>query len=74
MEDNKIKITKKVADFIKSKRLAMGMTQTEFAELIFQDGSRKPWISNIERGRPITLLTLEKIFEAINADIKIIEY
>ena len=72
--DQKITITKKIATFIRQKRLVLGMSQREFAIHVFGDQRKKDWIGKIERGRPISLLTVEKIFEKVNADISIIEY
>ena len=67
-------INKKVATFIRNKRIAMGINQTDFAEMIFKDPKKQYWISNIENGRGITVDTLGRILEALNCDIELIEY
>jgi len=71
---DRIKISDKVAKFIKDKRLALGMSQREFAEFVFDDRHKKSWISRVEGGKNINLTSLERIFEKINADISFLEY
>ena len=58
--------------FIREKRIALGLTQTEFAEIIFGNSSRSR-IAQIENGRDITLTTLNTICEKLNVDINFIE-
>ena len=67
-------LSQKTAEFIKAKRIALGMTQKEFAVHLFDDVKHRPWVSRIENGRQITVETLGKIMKRLNADIEIIEY
>ena len=71
--EKEITITKKVATFIKEKRMALGMTQKEFADHVFDNTNKHDWISRIEMGRGITLTTVERIFSKIGANIDITE-
>lgn len=71
--ENPNKITSKVATFIREKRIAMGLTQQELAELAFNDAGKRAWITRIENGRGISLITVEKIFEALKCNIIIQE-
>jgi transcriptional regulator with XRE-family HTH domain len=72
---NDVRINEKVANFIKEKRLALGMTQKEFAVHLFGHEKHQGWIAKIEgRKRGITLDTLGRIFEKLDADLSIIEY
>lgn len=64
----------KIATFIKEKRLALGMSQREFAEHVFEDAKKKDWICRIELGRGISVKTLDIILEKLNSNIDIIEY
>lgn len=73
MQDDKIKITEKLTIFIKQKRLSLGMTQKEFAKFALDDEKYHDWISKIERGRSITLTTLERIFKNLDCDLEITE-
>lgn len=70
----KVDINTKVANFVREKRLALGMSQREFAIHVFDNPKMKDWICRIENGKPITLTSLERILERVNADIKIIEH
>jgi ribosome-binding protein aMBF1 (putative translation factor) len=74
MQDNEITTTKKVATFIKDKRLALGMSQREYAEHIFNDSRKKNWICRIENGKGVSLNTVERIFKAVKSGIEIVEY
>lgn len=74
MTDQELTITQKVATFIKQKRLALGMSQREFAVYLFNDAQKQGWICRIENGRGISLQTVELILNALNCDIGIIEY
>ena len=67
-------INKKVATFIRNKRIALGISQTEFSMKVFQDEKKQQWISQIENGRGITVDTLGRILHALNCDIELIEY
>lgn len=67
-------LTDKVAKFIRDKRIALGMSQEQFAAYIFDDKKRRPWISKIENGRGITVITLDRILTKLNAHVEIVEY
>jgi transcriptional regulator with XRE-family HTH domain len=74
MQNNEITISSKVATFIKDKRLALGLSQREFAEHVFNDPRKKNWICRIENGKGISLNTVERIFKAVKSGIEIVEY
>ena len=38
-------LTHKIAKFIREKRVALGLSQKEFAELIFNDPNKRPYIT-----------------------------
>ena len=67
-------LSNRIAEFIKSKRIAKGLSQKQFAELIFEDDKHQPYIHKVENGRPISVITLDKILKKLGADIDIIEY
>ena len=67
-------LSNKVAEFIKAKRIALGMTQKEFAVHLFDDEKQQGWVHRIENGRQITVETLGRILERLNADVEIVEY
>jgi len=71
MDDN---LTNKIAKFIREKRFALGLSQREFALLIFDDERKRQWITAIESGRPITVNTLDRILTALHSDVDIIEF
>jgi len=66
-------LTDRVAQFVKSKRIARGESQTQLAVRAFGDKTKQNWISRIENGRPIGLFTLAKLLEALDAKIEFIE-
>jgi len=72
MEDNSLK--KRAQNFIIEKRKALGLNQVEFAEIVFGDKKKNKWVSKIEKGRGISLETLDKILTKLNCDIEFIEY
>lgn len=71
--DQEIKITQKVASFVKEKRLARGESLRAFSKYVFDDEKYYNWIYKIESGRGVSLKTVERIFEALACDISIIE-
>lgn len=73
MEDT---LMTKFAAFVKEKREALGITQTELAYRVFGSKDRRIYISQIESGKRkgITILFMEKILKELNSDIEFIEY
>lgn len=70
----RVSIRQKFADFAKEKRIAMGMSQEEFAELIFGDKNRQDYISRVERGKKnVSPDTMDAILEAVGADVEFTE-
>jgi len=60
--------------FLKQKRQAMGLSQTQLAVRIYGDAKRKSYISDIETGRKdITMNTAGFILEALNSWIEFVE-
>lgn len=70
----KIKLTKKVADFLLAKRKRLGLTQKEFAVKLFGHEKHQGWVHKIEHGRGITIETLDKILDALEVDFELVEY
>jgi transcriptional regulator with XRE-family HTH domain len=57
-----------VADNVRRRRMALGLSQEEFADVC---GYHRTYIGAIERGeRNITISTLEAIATALNLDVK----
>jgi predicted transcriptional regulator len=75
MEENKrISIMKRFAEFMRNKRMAMGLSQRELATVIFGDESRNDYICRIETGKKdISLKSMDAILEALNADVEFLE-
>lgn len=71
MNDN---LTQRIAKFIKDKRIALGLNQGEFAQIVLGDVKYRSWINKIEHGRPITVTTLGKILDKLNSNIDIVEF
>lgn len=71
MDDN---LTNKIAKFVREKRFALGLSQREFALLIFDDERKRQWITSIEAGRPITVNTLDRILTAVHSEVNIVEF
>lgn len=67
-------LSNEVAEFIKNKRNALGLTQEALAELIYGDPKKKGYISEIESGkRKITVTTLGYFLTALNSWVKFTE-
>ena len=74
MENKRITIMQRFAEFMKAKRQAMGLTQEELSEIIFGTRKRFDYISRIENGKKdISLKSMDAILEALNADIEFLE-
>ena len=70
----RITIMQRFAEFMRNKRLAMGLTQEELAEIIFGDKTRRDYISRLETGKKdISLKSMDAILEALNADVEFLE-
>lgn len=65
--------SKEIMDFMVKKRANLGLTQKQFAIKVFGSAKHQGWVSRIERGRPITALTVDKMCESLNLKIDIIE-
>lgn len=65
-----------IAKFIKEKREAMGMSQTELAIRAYDDSRRRSYISSIEKGtrKQLNIKSLEHILTVLNSNISFIEY
>ena len=65
-----------IAKFIKEKREAEGISQSELAIRVYGDSNRRGYISMIEKGtrKQLTVKTLEHILSALNCNISFIEY
>lgn len=72
--NTRISLQVKTQNFVKEKRMALGLTQQKFAEVVFGDPERKDWVSKIENGRSITVDTLDRILSKLNCDIDFIEH
>ena len=71
MESN---LNKQIRQFIKQKRLAMGLTQSDLAIAVYKDQSRRFFLSNLENGNEtMSLTTASRILSALNCRIEIIE-
>jgi len=73
MKDNDISLQERARLFIIEKRKALGLNQVEFAEIVFGDSTKNKWVSKIEKGRGISLGTLETILSKLNCEIEFIE-
>ena len=74
MANKRISIMQRFAEFMKSKRQAMGLTQEELSEIIFGTRQRFDYISRIENGKKdINLKSMDAILEALNADVEFLE-
>ena len=71
MDDN---LTNKIAKFVREKRFALGLSQREFALLIFDDERKRQRITSIESGRAITVNTLDRILTKLDAQVDILEF
>jgi transcriptional regulator with XRE-family HTH domain len=70
----RITIMQRFAQFMKNKRIAMGLTQEELADKIFGDKARRDYVSRIENGKKdISLKSMDAILEALNADVEFLE-
>lgn len=67
-------LSKKVARFVYDKRIALGMNQRQFAEHVFGHKKHQHWVSHIENGRGISVDTLGKILDKLDANIEFVEY
>lgn len=68
-------ISKRVAEFIYNKRMALGLSQNDLAEMAFGDRARQDFISKVESGKRVPNLdSLERILKALKSDIKIVEH
>lgn len=75
MQDKTDNLHTQIADFLKKKRLAMGLTVEEFAELIFKDSKSAGYVSKIENNKlQITVNTLNAILKNLNCSITINEH
>lgn len=62
------------AEFMKNKRIAMGLTQRELSEKIYGTESRYDYISRIETGKiDISLKSMDYILESLNSDVEFLE-
>lgn len=66
-------IQEKFAKFVKEKRTALGWTQPDLAERVFNDRRYKNYISKIEAGKGCTLETMSRILVELKSDIEFIE-
>ena len=77
MENDKITDTptlqEKFAIFVKEKRMALGLTQPDLADLVFGDRRYKNYISRIESGKGCTLEMMSRILLELKSDIQFIE-
>lgn len=55
------------------KRNALGLTQRQMAEVVFNNNKLSGHICKIEKGKGITLATMDQILEKLNATIEFIE-
>ena len=67
--NEEIDISRQFAKFLKEKRIALGLTQSEMAKLVFKDESKFQWLSKIEKGRPVTVITMNTILNNLNCTI-----
>lgn len=75
MKDNEITFEDKFADFLKEKRLMMGLTMRQFAHFLLEDERRASWICDIEnKKRRISVNTLSKILHKLNSTLEIVEH
>jgi transcriptional regulator with XRE-family HTH domain len=67
---------RRIALFIKEKRLVLGMTQGDLADKVFGDPKQKSYISQIESGKRegLTISVLAKIMKELNSDISFVEF
>ena len=70
----RITIMQRFAEFMKNKRIAMGLTQRELSEKIYGTESRYDYISRIETGKiDISLKSMDYILESLNSDVEFLE-
>ena len=69
----RITLQEKFRVFVKQKRTALGLSQTEFSEIIFGNSNRSR-ICNIENGRDVSAKTIDLVLSKINCDINFIEH
>lgn len=67
-------LLEKFVSFMKEKRTAMGLTQTDLAFKIYNDREKRTFINDIESGRRkgITIETMNQILTALQSDINFI--
>lgn len=73
MEDE---LMQKIIDFIKEKRIASGLSQSDLSLKVFGNRKQRSYISELEGGkRPgMTVILLGKILKELKSDIEFIEY
>ena len=73
MSDRETAMTK-FANFVRNKRMALGISQREFAVLLYGDVRRITYISAIENGKvEVSLATVDLMLQALNSDIEFLE-
>mgnify|MGYP003575543831 CR=1 FL=1 len=73
-EIKKKTLSEEFAEFVKAKRMAKGMTQSDLAEKIYGDVNQKGYISKIELGkRQVSLQTMGVILGALDSWVEFIE-
>ena len=75
-QDENKEMMRKIALFVKEKRLVLGMTQGDLAEKVFGDPKQKGYISQVEseKREGLTIKVLAKILKELNSDISFIEF
>lgn len=67
-------LNQEFGEFVKAKRMAIGMSQGKLAEKVYGNSERKSYISAIETGKKdISLTTAQFILEALNSWIEFTE-
>lgn len=75
MADNN-PLLEKFVSFMKEKRTALGLTQTDLAFEVYNNRQKRNYINDIESGRRkgLTIETMNKILTVLQSDINFIEY
>lgn len=67
-------LSQEFGEFVKNKRMALGVSQREFAIKIYGDDRYRAYISAIENGKKdISVKTMEHFLTALNSWITFIE-
>lgn len=69
----KLTVKHKFAKFLFEKRNALGLTQRQLADILWNDTKRAAHLCRIENGKGITIETMDFILEKLNSTIEFIE-